>query len=157
MINLRILGLVLAYLIVAGLAVATVQLAARPSPWVEQIRPTGAPASARVDSGLQITMQGSKLKFRLPHCSVEFFSEPFFLHVYPGWNDLGPDATFINMDFELAGEAPKWAVLDGVTYCDYTKDLKRLSPRAVVVGQFKTREDGTCCDVLWSRSYFPAQ
>ena len=157
LLNLRILGLVAAYLTVAGLAVATAQLASRPSPWVEHIRPAGVPASARVQSGLQISMQGSTLSLRLPHCSVEFFSEPFFLHVYPGWSGPGPGADFINMDFDFKSEAPKWAVLDGVTYCDYTKELKRLAPRAVVIGQFDTQEDGACCNILWSRSFFPAQ
>lgn len=155
MINFRILRTVACYLVVAGLLVATTQLASRPKVWTEHIAPQGVASQTRLPHGIRVAVRGNHVEISLPYCTTSYFSEPFFIHVFPYWEGTGPNAKPIVTEFSLMDRKPRWTTKEGITYCNYHESFKGQDPQEIIIGQLQQVENQPCCKVLWSRSYFP--
>jgi hypothetical protein len=155
-IDFRILGMVGFYLAVAGMGVTTVLLAARPAVWEEHIPHLAMPSAERVSDGLQVSVRGRFVEVRVPGCETSSYPDGFFIHVFPRRDVVDQSGDYVNIGFLLADETPERSRRDGAELCSYRKSFAQVDAEEVIVGQYRLQSDGTCCQILWSRSYFPS-
>jgi len=155
MINFRILGLVIFFLIIAYFGVVMVRTFNFFEAWVEYIPNRGTPSSTIISSGLILDVNEKKVILSIPNCVINDYPEKFFLHIYPIVNDSFEAPEFVNMDFNLAQEKEKIITLNGISICKYEKDLSHFNIQEVVIGQYELI-DGNCCKILWSRHFIPS-
>jgi len=153
-IDLRILGLVACFLVIAASAVVFVRYAERESSpqLVEKIAPRGASTTENVMQELMLQVHATGLTLALPGCDTKDHRDRFFLHLYPvDRNQISP-SEYVNMDFDLAQVKGSEMQFGGSKVCVFDKRFPDIPIRQVSVGQFTT-PDGRCCDITWSRSF----
>ncbi len=153
-IDLRILGIVTCFTVIAASAVVFVRQAERESAslLVERIAPRGVSTSENVPQGLMLQLHAKGLTLALPSCDTKDYRDKFFLHLYITDGKQRSPADYVNMDFDLTNEKGREVQFGGSKICVFDKRFPDMPIDKVSVGQFIT-PDGRCCDITWSRSF----
>lgn len=153
-VDLRILGVVSCFMVIAASAVIVVRHPAKDdvSSMFEKLPAMNVPTAERGLAGLQFQVNSKGMLLVLPSCDTKESHDKFFLHLYTDAESSSPDTKFVNRDFDLSKE--KWQEIDsnGIKKCVFIRSFDDATVKEVIVGQFTT-PNGQCCNVTWSRSF----
>lgn len=147
--RIRILVFALALILVMGAAVFLVR--AHGGSISERIPDLGRAQSDRTARGLELRFGRDGITVLLPSCDPVAVVDRFFMHVYGAPAGSGAES-FVNRDFDVAGEAKRKIKGPGGEVCVIDRAYGVANPYEIVIGQFSV-SNGECCKVIWSRNY----
>lgn len=152
-IDLRILGIVTCFVVLAASAVVFVRQVEKgyASTVIEKIAPKGLSTAEQSREGLLLQVHANGLTLALPACDAKSYSDKFFLHLYTEETLKKSANDYINMDFDLTQEKGREVNIEGSKVCLFDKPFPNLVIKQISIGQF-TMPAGRCCDITWSRS-----